>query len=167
MEKAKNRALSFGFENMSFHACDIEQYTHQSPVDAVFSLHACDTATDKTIYLGIHCRARLIFSVSCCQHSLKKTLKGHPFAALTRHQIFKDRLTYMVGDSLRSLLIEMQGYRSDIIEFVSSRSTDKNVMIRCERGQQKSQDKLRNEYEKLQGTFNFTLPLEAYLKQGN
>ena len=70
----------------------------------------------------------------------------------------------MVGDSLRAMLLEMQGYQVDIIEFASSRYTDKNIMLRAKKGQINNIDKLRDQYRTLQDTFNIYPTLEAYLK---
>ncbi len=35
----------------------------------------------------------------------------------------------MAGDALRAMHLEMNGYSTDIIEYVSSRYTDKNIML--------------------------------------
>ncbi len=163
MEKNRQRAKTLGFERMFFHACDIADYTHEGRPDIVYALHACDSATDKTLFLGIKNNARNILSVSCCQHSMIKKLKGHPYTGITRHQVFKSKLAYMVGDSLRAMLLEKQGYQVDIIEFASSRYTDKNIMLRAKRGQVKRNDKLGDQYRALQETFNIYPALEGYL----
>ncbi|NYH91282.1 hypothetical protein [Actinopolymorpha rutila] len=39
----------------------------------------------------------------------------------------------MAGDAMRALLLEMEGYEVDIVELVSSRATDKNIMVRARR----------------------------------
>jgi len=164
MEKNRQRAQAFGFERMFFHTCDIADYTHEGRPDLVYSLHACDSATDKTLYLGLRSEARNILSVSCCQHSIIKKLKGHPYTGITRHQVFKSKLAYMVGDSLRAMLLEMQGYQVDIIEFASSRYTDKNIMLRAKKGQTRNIEKLSEQYRTLQETFNIYPTLEGYLR---
>jgi hypothetical protein len=141
MEKNRQRAQSFEFERMFFHACDIEDYAHNGRPDRVYSLHACDSATDKTLSLGLRTEARNILSVSCCQHTIMKKMRRHPYTGITRHQVFKKKLVYMVGDSLRAMLLEMQGYQVDIIEFSSIRYTDKNIMLRAKIGQTRNLDK--------------------------
>jgi SAM-dependent methyltransferase len=167
MQKARELAQTLGFDGMTFHACDIADYRHATDrVDMVYSLHACDSATDKALYLGLRNQARSILSVSCCQHTLKKRLKGHPYRGITRHRVFKDMMVYMVGDSLRALLLEMQGYKVDILEFVSSRHTDKNIMMRAQRGHVKDTDTLKQEYEALRTMFHVSPSLEYYLEQG-
>jgi Methyltransferase domain len=163
MKKAEHLAKELGFDRMHFHACDIGDYLHPGPVDVVFSLHACDSATDKSLYLGVRNNAKCILSVSCCQHTIKKSMRGRSFKGMTKHRVMKDRLVYMVGDSLRALLLESQGYAVDMIQFVSSRYTDKNVMIRAQGARAHSRDEIFREYERLQTTFNITPPLETYL----
>jgi hypothetical protein len=152
---------------MRFHACDIAEYTHTGRVDMVYALHACDAATDKALFLGLKTRARHLLSVSCCQHTLSRQLKRHPYTGMTRHRVFKDKLTYMVGDALRALLLEMQGYKVDILEFVSSRYTDKNILVRAQKGQGHTRQQLQEEYNQLQQTFHVVPPLEKYLWQEN
>jgi hypothetical protein len=163
MTKAEQLARDLGFDRMHFHACDISDYLHPKRVDVVYSLHACDTATDKALYLGVRNNARCILSVSCCQHTIKKSMRGSYFKGMTRHRVMKDRLVYMVGDALRALLLESQGYAVDMVEFVSSRYTDKNVMIRARGAQKHGLGEVLRDYERLQNAFNITPSLETYL----
>jgi hypothetical protein len=71
----------------------------------------------------------------------------------------------MVGESLRALLLEMHGYNVNIIEFASSRYTDKNVMVRAKKGQAKNQEELFDEYMSLRSAFQISPALEHYLGQ--
>jgi hypothetical protein len=163
VELNRQRAQSFAFKRMFFHVCDIDDYACEDRPDIVYSLHACDVATDKTLFLGLRTEARNILSVSCCQHSIMKKMRRHPYTGITRHQIFKQKLAYMVGDSLRAMLLEMQGYQVDIIEFVSTRYTDKNIMLRAKKAHMPNNEKLYEQYQALQNTFNFSPALEKYL----
>ena len=131
---------------MRFHACNIAEYTHVGHADMVYALHACDAATDKALFLGLKTHARHLLSVSCCQHTLTKQIKRHPYTGMTRHRVFKEKLAYMAGDALRALLLEMQGYKVDILEFVSSRYTGKNILMRAQKGQGRPQKQLQEEY---------------------
>lgn len=65
----------FRYERMFFHACDIEDYSPNGHPDMVNSMHACDSATDKTLFLGLRTEARNIISVSCCQHTIMKKMR--------------------------------------------------------------------------------------------
>ncbi|MBF9018826.1 MULTISPECIES: hypothetical protein [unclassified Oceanispirochaeta] len=54
----------------------------------------------------------------------------------------------MVADTLRAHLLEMKGYRVDIFDFVSSRYTDKNVMIRAKKNGRSVPESLLEDYAK-------------------
>ncbi len=164
MEKSKLIALQAGYPNMFFHSTDIMSFELAGNIDLVYSLHACDTATDKTLYFGLKTGAKNILSVSCCQHSIKKKLSSHPLSGITKHSIFKDKISYMIGDSLRALLLESNSYQVDIFEFVSSRYTDKNIMIRGKKGNFNTLGP-QKEYETLSAQFNVKPVLENYLNQ--
>jgi hypothetical protein len=165
MEKNRRLAQTLHFDQMWFHACDIAEYTHIGRVDMVYALHACDAATDKALFLGLKTHARHLLSVSCCQHTLTKQIKRHPYTGMTRHRVFKEKLAYMAGDALRALLLEMQGYKVDILEFVSSRYTGKNILMRAQKGQGHSRKQLQEEYLQLRNTFHVVPSLEQYLRQ--
>lgn len=163
MERNRERARKLGFDKMFFHACDIADFRPNGQPDAVYSLHACDTATDKMLHLGLDTNARNILSVSCCQHSMTKNIRSRQNKGITRHRIFKEKLAYMVSDSMRSLLLEMQGYDTTVIDFVSTRATDKNTMIRARKSQTAFIDPLIEEYLSLRHTFQIAPALESYL----
>ncbi len=166
MEKCSNTANDLGFDNMYFHASDILEMRIPGRIELVYSLHACDHATDKALYLGLNHGAKNILSVSCCQHSIKKKLKMYLYKGITKHQVFKDRMTYMVGDSMRALLLEMESYKTNIFEFVSSRYTEKNIMIRASKAGFKKEYDIWKEYKKLASEFNITPELENYIRRG-
>lgn len=167
MEKAMNLANDYGFTGMKFIASDVKKFSLNKKVDIVFSLHACDTATDATLFLGLKHQAKLILSVSCCQHSIKKTFRSSVYSPITRHRIFKDRIVYMIGDSLRALLLEQNGYSANIFEFVSSRHTDKNIMLRAKIGTNSKRNEIEKEYAKISGEFNIKPFLETYINSKN
>lgn len=152
------------FNNMIFHGCSISDFNLDSETDLVYSLYACDTATDQTLNLGLRLGAENILSVSCHQHSIKKELQSSPYSGITKHQVFKDKIVFMVADSLRALLLESFGYKAEIVEFVSSRHTDKNVMIRARKSNQKDLGLIKSEYEEIRKVFHVKPALENYLK---
>lgn len=129
----------------------------------VYSLHACDTATDKSIYLGIRSKANVILSVSCCQHSL--SMKSDRLKAIIRHKAFRDKAVMMVSDSMRALLLEQCGYKVGIFDFVSSRYTEKNTMIRARRSEFKRQLDIDKEYHILQSEFGVQPYLETLIAE--
>ena len=48
-----------------------------------------------------------------------------------RHGILKERFADILTDSLRSHLLKLHGYRSEIIEFIGDEHTPRNLMIRA------------------------------------
>ncbi len=165
MNNCRNKAKELGFGNMVFHGCSISEFIMDNKADLVYSLHACDTATDQALYLGLKLGARDILSVSCCQHTFNKGLRSHPYTGITKHKVFKDRLVYMIADSLRVLLMESEGYKTDVIEFVSSRYTDKNIMIRAKKSQKLRIGLVKSEYDKIRRDFHVKPALEEFLEE--
>ena len=98
--------------------------------DIVVALHACDTATDVALFKGVVADASIIMVVPCCQQELRPQLKV-PIdeRPLLKHDTFKDRYSQMITDALRGLLLESQGYRTRVMEFISDAHTHRNVMI--------------------------------------
>ena len=167
MENGRKKASELGFENMSFHSGDILDITIPGKIDLVVSLHACDTATDKSLFFGLKHNATTVLSASCCQHTIKTKIRNSKLAGITRHRALKDRMTYMVGDSLRALLMETEGYKADLYEFISSRYTDKNIILRAKKAGYSKSAETRQEYEFLSKQFNVQPALEGYIQQLN
>lgn len=166
MNKNRTIAKSWGFEQMHFHTADIEQYIHNGSIDMAYSLHACDVATDKAMLLGLKNNARHILSVSCCQHSVKRKMQSFISTnGVTKHSVLKDRLLYIVLDSMRALLLEMLAYDVDVIEFVSSRATDKNLMLRAHKRQLVNLDSNVTQYMHLRNAYKLRPYLEDKLIQ--
>jgi SAM-dependent methyltransferase len=129
-------AAASGFEGLSFQAGSIMDYD-ASGADAVIALHACDTATDDAIYKGISAGAALIAVAPCCHKQIRRQMEaGTPaqtLESLLRHGIFLERQAEMVTDTLRALLLELNGYRTKVFEFVSDAHTPKNNLIVAEK----------------------------------
>ena len=71
-----------------------------------------------------------MLAVPCCQKELRAQLAvPADERALLKHDTFKDRYSQMVTDALRGLLLESQGYRTRVMEFISDAHTHRNVMI--------------------------------------
>ena len=100
------------------------------PIDVLVALHACDTATDDAIFQGIEAGASIIMTVPCCQKELRPQFKApKDEQPLFKHDTYKDRFSQMLTDAMRGLLMESQGYRTRISEFISDAHTHRNVMI--------------------------------------
>jgi len=165
IEQSKNAAESLGFDNMDFICDDIFNVKLNKKADMVYSLHACNSATDMAIAKGISEQAKYIMTVSCCQHFVRSHLKKHPLASITKYGAYKERITDMVADTMRSLILEEAGYQIDLFEYVPASETPKNIMIRAVKGSQneKRSRQARNEYNELKGIFNVEPRLLEYL----
>ena len=137
-------AAASGFSDLSFVPGTILDYDAEG-ADAVIALHACDTATDDAIYKGITAGASLIAVAPCCHKQIRRQMEaGKPATqldVLLRHGIFLERQAEMVTDTLRALLLELNGYRTKVFEFVSDAHTPKNNLIVAERDGRAGRDR--------------------------
>jgi hypothetical protein len=100
------------------------------PCDLLIALHACDTATDDALALGIRAGARLLVVSPCCQHELRPALEAPPgLAPVWRHGIFRERHAEFATDALRSLLLEWSGYATQVAEFTGAEHTARNLLL--------------------------------------
>ena len=163
MKNSEVLASELGFDGMHFHTGDILELDSPGPVDILYTLHGCGTATDKALYLGIKLDARSIFSVTCCQHYLSKQTIGNHLKGISRYNGLKTKMLYYAADAMRAHLVGMKGYEVDVFDFTSSRNTDKNVMLRARRNRQRPYEQLREEYGLLKRNFRLTPYLEKLL----
>ena len=101
--------------------------------DIVLALHACDTATDDALVQAVRSEARLVLAVPCCHKELNGRLQIAALAAVHRQGILHQRQADIVTDTFRALLLEVMGYRAEVIEFISAEHTARNLMIRAVR----------------------------------
>ena len=98
--------------------------------DILIALHACDTATDDALALGLRAGARLLVVAPCCQHELRPALEAPPgLAPIWRHGIFRERHAEFATDALRALLLEWCGYATQVAEFTDAGHTAKNLLL--------------------------------------
>ncbi len=104
--------------------------TEPGPVDILIALHACDTATDDALAKGVSAGAALLVVAPCCQKEIRPQIVAPAvLAAALKHGIFEERQAEFVTDALRAQLLEWAGYRTRVIEFISTEHTAKNTMI--------------------------------------
>lgn len=120
-------------EGLEFQQGDIAGYDQSEDVDLCVSLHACDTATDDALARAVAWNSEVILAVPCCQHELAAQLRSDDHAALLRHGIMRERFAALATDSLRARGLDVLGYRSQILEFIDTEHTPKNLMIRAVR----------------------------------
>lgn len=114
---------------IAFEQGDVRSYA-AGKIDVMIALHACDTATDHAIALGVRAGAAIIMCSPCCHKELRPQMRS-PTALqpLLQHGIHMAQEAEMVTDGLRALLLESAGYATRVFEFVSPEHTSKNKMI--------------------------------------
>ena len=155
-------AKNLGYRNMEFMAVDIKDYNPPSKIHVVISLHACDTATDMAISLGIRLNSDVIIAVPCCHRELLNQYNYDPFKSITKYGILKSRMADVLTDGMRGLMLEAKGYDVSIVEYISPLETPKNLMIRAIRKGEEN-PKLMDEYMSLMGSLNVYPALYSYL----
>ncbi|MGH2355082.1 MAG: class I SAM-dependent methyltransferase [Chloroflexota bacterium] len=164
VEKSNALARGLGFPDVRFHTSSIIEYQPESPPDIVLALHACDTATDEAIARGISWGARLILCVPCCHHHLNEQLGSvEPFGPVVRHGILKQRLADILTDAFRALVLRLAGYETDVVEFVSTEHSGRNLLIRAVKRSAHGGAKLAQEYDALKRFWGVTPYLETLL----
>lgn len=124
-------AVKYGYDKLEFLCGDIAYYDGCSQVDMVVTLHACDTATDYALAKAVGWGAKVILSVPCCQHELNKQMKNELLSPVLHYGILKERMAALMTDGLRAQILEANGYRTQILEFIDMAHTPKNLLIRA------------------------------------
>lgn len=124
-------AVKYGYDKLEFLCGDIAYYDGCSQVDMVVTLHACDTATDYALAKAVGWGAKVILSVPCCQHELNKQMKNDLLSPVLYYGILKERMAALMTDGLRAQILEANGYRTQILEFIDMAHTPKNLLIRA------------------------------------
>lgn len=131
INSSKKMASNLQYRNMEFHAIDIKEYYPNKKIHVVISLHACDTATDMALALGIRVNSDVIIAVPCCHRELLNQYTYEPFKDIIKHGVFKTKLADVLTDGMRSLMLEAKGYDVSVVEYISPLETPKNIMLRA------------------------------------
>lgn len=126
-------AARFGYDGLHFQTGDISRYAGVEEADLVVTLHACDTATDAALEKAVRWNARVILSVPCCQHELNRQIKNELLSPMLSHGLIKERFAALATDSIRANLLELAGYKTQLLEFIDMEHTPKNILIRAVR----------------------------------
>jgi SAM-dependent methyltransferase len=122
-------AAKLGLQGLRFEHGDVRDYAQQG-VDIMIALHACDVATDYAMHAGIRAGARIIMCSPCCHKQLRPQMRSPLLLLpLLRHGIHLGQEAEMLTDGLRALLLEAEGYETQVFEFTSLEHTSKNKMI--------------------------------------
>ncbi len=137
--------------------------------EVVLALHACDTATDDALARAVEWQAPLVLAAPCCHHDIAAQLRKHPtpapYAMLTRHGILRERFADTLTDAVRASLLRIHGYRVDVMQFVESRHTPRNTLLRAVRTSGPvSGGGVRQEYDDLVATWDLHPKLAELLR---
>lgn len=170
-QRQRNTALAEQLEcadRVRFVAGTILDATVDPAPDLVLALHACDTATDEALARAVRWQARWVLAAPCCHHDLARQLRREPppapYDLLTAHGILRERFADVLTDSLRAALLRLRGYRVDVVEFVDSAHTPRNLLLRARHTGAPATDELRAEYAALVGPWRLTPRLAELLE---
>lgn len=125
----------------------------EPPPEVVLALHACDTASDDALARAVEWQSPLVLAAPCCHHDIAAQLRRAeppaPYAMLTRHGILRERFADTLTDALRASLLRLHGYRVDVMQFVESKHTPRNTMLRATRTGVLGDADAREEYDEL------------------
>lgn len=129
VDLCNNTAKELNLSGIHFEQGDVQHYQTQG-LDVMIALHACDTATDHAIHMGIRANAQIIMCSPCCHKQIRPQLKmPHVLKPMLSHGIHLGQEAEMLTDSLRALLLEANGYDTQVFEFIALEHTSKNKMI--------------------------------------
>jgi hypothetical protein len=144
-----------------------EPFDDEGLPDVVMALHACDTATDEALARAVRWGAPLVLAAPCCHRDVQRQLHGHR-APLVRHAILRERFADVLTDTLRSLVLQLLGYRVEVVEFIDSAHTPRNAMIRAVRAgsgpRAAAREDLLAELDELTSTWGVTPALARMLE---
>lgn len=130
-------AGKLGLENARFTCATIGSVDTGEECDLLIALHACDTATDEAIALGLTMNASLMLVAPCCHHEVQKQLRLDAVPEYARplldDGITKERLGDLLTDTMRRDIMRALGYDAHLEEFISLEHTQKNILLRAER----------------------------------
>ena len=126
---------------LSFEQGDVKHFKARG-INVMIALHACDTATDYALHMGIATGAEIIMCSPCCHKQIRPQIKlPEVLAPMLVHGIHLGQEAEMVTDSLRALLLEAHGYDTKVFEFISLEHTSKNKMILATKRKQQRDNK--------------------------
>ena len=165
VEKCQEIADDNGFRNLRFVEGYIDDFNPAS-IDLLIALHACDTATDDALHKGLKAGAAMMVVAPCCQKQVRRDMDvPDSLKPLLGSGILLERQAAMLTDAMRALLLEAEGYKTKLFEFIPLEHTAKNVMITAVKG--KKRPKALEEFRSLRKQFGVKKHyLRKLIKQG-
>lgn len=158
-------AVELGYDHLNFQVGDIGKYTTDKRIDAVVSLHACNTATDAALSKAVGWNAKVILAVPCCHHECYTQIQNDLLAPILKHGILKERIAALLTDGLRAQMLEACGYKVNVMEFIDMEHTPKNILIKAIRSDEAPDShKAYEDYEAISKHLNLDLTLAKLIK---
>lgn len=130
-------AKELNCENLEFITGDIKDFDKLKDVDIIFSLHACNNATDYALLKGLELNAKAILAVPCCQHEFNQKMSNNKKSEffntefpIGKHGILLEKFTSVATDAFRAQALELCGFKTQVMEFIDMEHTPKNILIR-------------------------------------
>lgn len=137
MDYCNKVARELNCENLEFLTGDIKDFDKLKDVDIIFSLHACNNATDYALLKGLELNAKAILAVPCCQHEFNQKMSSNKESeffnkenAIGKHGILLEKFTSVATDAFRAQALELCGFKTQVMEFIDMEHTPKNILIR-------------------------------------
>ena len=169
IEDCQALADRYGYDGLQFLCGDIADYNGTDAVDMVVTLHACDTATDYALYKAVKWHASVILSVPCCQHELNRKMQCETLSGAFQYGLIKERTAALMTDAMRGQLLEMKGYKTQLLEFIDMEHTPKNILIRGVKSKgllpKAARKQQMENYQKCRDFFGAELTLEKLFKE--
>ncbi len=128
------RAKRLGMTRIEFVHAPIESAPIPERVQLVTALHACDTATDDAILLGLRANADHIAVVPCCQAEVARQLDdSKALGPLFEHAWHRREFGSHLTNVMRVLALESKGYKVTVTELTGWEHSLKNELILAKR----------------------------------
>lgn len=172
IEFCNKLAKKLNYENLEFLNGNIKDYNKSKEVDLVFSLHACNNATDYSLEKALSLDAKAILAVPCCHHEFFEKIQKNKnsefyntLKIMADNGVVLDKFATLATDSFRSLSLELCGYKTKMIEFIDMEHTPKNILIRAIKSKSSNLKEKLVEYNKLKEFLGIKPLLEDLIKK--
>lgn len=153
-----NIAQKSQYSGLKFVQSNINDFKPEN-LDVLIALHACDTATDDALYLGIKSGANVIVVSPCCHKQIRNQMKiteNNVLAPILKNGILEERQAEIITDGLRALILNANGYKTKVFEYVEYDTSPKNIIITAEKGEMPSEEekqKILNQISAIKNKF--------------
>lgn len=172
IEFCNKLAKKLNYENLEFLNGNIKDYNKSKEVDLVFSLHACNNATDYSLEKALSLDAKAILAVPCCHHEFFEKIQKNKnsefyntLKIMADNGVVLDKFATLATDSFRSLSLELCGYKTKMIEFIDMEHTPKNILIKAIKSKSSNLKEKLTEYNKLKEFLGIKPLLEDLVKK--